>query len=239
MQNLEFQTGVVRPVEIYKETWEMMKPEFWTIFGITIVGILVGSVIPIVIIGPMMCGVYMCLLDKADGRPAKFDKLFKGFDFFLPSLIVALVIMVPTIFFVFVVYLPMIGIAMAGQQMNESELMTFIVGMLVVEVVVAIVMITIHSLIIFAFPLIVDRKLGGFQAVILSARAVWANFSGIAGLFGVGILVCLGGYLVFCIGIYLAVPIVIMATTVAYRKIFPSLSPAHLEPPPPNAYSGL
>lgn len=53
--------------------------------------------------------------------------------------------MVPTIFFVIVVYVPMIGMAMAGQRMNETELMTFIIGMLVVEVAVAIVMITIHS----------------------------------------------------------------------------------------------
>lgn len=239
MQNLEFKTGVLKPVEIYKETWELMKGEFWPIFGITIVGILVGSVIPVVIIGPMMCGVYMCLLDKVDGRPAKFDKLFKGFDHFLPGLIVALVIMVPTLFFIAVIYVPMIGMAMAGPRMNESELMTFIIGMLVVEIIVALVMIVIHSLIIFAFPLIVDRKLGGLQASILSAKAVWANFKGVAGLFGLGILVCMAGYLLFCIGVYLAIPIIIMATTVAYRKIFPALALSHLEPPPPNAYSGL
>lgn len=239
MQNLEFQTGVLKPVEIYKEAWEMMKGEFWTIFGITIVGMIVGSLVPLVLIGPMMCGIYMCLLDKADGQPAKFDKLFKGFDYFLPGLIVALVIMVPTFVFIIIVYIPMIGMAIAGQRLSESELIPFIIGIFVVEIIVAIVMITIHSLIIFAFPLIVDRKLSGWQAVTLSAKAVWGNFKGVAGLFGVGILVCLAGYLLLCIGVYLALPIIIMATTVAYRKIFPPIAPTNLMPPPPNAYSGL
>ena len=70
----------IRAVEVYKEAWAMMKPEFLPIFAIVIIGMIVGSVIPIVLMGPMMIGVFMCLLDKVDGRRASFDKLFKGFD---------------------------------------------------------------------------------------------------------------------------------------------------------------
>jgi len=239
MQNLEFRTGVLKPIEIYKEAWAIMKDQYWIVFAITLVGMLVGGVIPVIIMGPMMCGIYMCLLDKADGRPATFEKLFKGFDYFVPGLIVALIIMVPTFVFLFVVYIPMIGIAIAAPQMNEAALVVFIIGVIVFELIVAIVMICIHSLIIFAFPLIVDRRLSGWQAVKLSAAAVWGNFAGIAGLFGVGILVIFVGYMLLCIGVYLALPIILMATTVAYRKIFPPLSPQQFMPPPPNAYQGL
>lgn len=232
MQDLVFRTGVLKPIEVYKEAWEIMKGEFWMVFAVTLVGLLVGGVLPIILTGPMMCGVYMCLLDKADGRPLTFEKLFKGFDYFVAGLIVTLFVMVPTFVFVIAIYLPMIGIAVAGTRMDQGALIAFIAGMIVVEIIVAVVMIFIHSLIIFAFPLIVDRKLSGFEAVKMSARAVWGNLAGVAGLFGVGFLVCLVGYLMLCIGIYFVIPIVMMATTVAYRKIFPAAGISSFEPPP-------
>ena len=239
MTTHEFKTGVIRPVEIYKEAWAIMKDEFWLIFAITLVGMLIGSLVPIVLVGPMMCGIYLCLLDKIDGRKLVFDRLFKGFNYFLPGLIVALVVMVPLIVFIFAVYAPMIGIAVAGQSMSEEAVLPFVVGVLAMEVIVAFVMTLFHSLIIFAFPLIVDRGLGGFEAVKLSARAVWANRGGVAGLFAVGILVAIVGYLALCIGIYIALPVLMMTMAVAYRKVFPAVGPSMLEPPSPSAYQGL
>lgn len=239
MNQLEFKTGVIRPVEIYKEAWELMKPEFWMIFGVTIVGMIVGGVVPIVLMGPMMCGVYLCLLDKVDGKPASFDKLFKGFDHFAAGLIVAVIVMVPVFIFLFAVYIPMIAMSIMGPRLEQTDVLPVIVGILLVELVIGIFMTLLHSLLIFAFPLIVDRRLSGLQAVKLSARSVWANKSGVAGLFGVGIVVCFVGYLLLCVGIYLALPVILMATTVAYRKVFPRSSPLTFEPPPPNAYQGL
>jgi uncharacterized membrane protein len=221
MENLEFRTGVLRPIEIYKEAWEIMKGEFWMIFGVTLLGMLIGGILPLILTGPMMCGIYMCLLDKIDGRPVAFDKLFKGFDYFVAGLIVTLFVMIPTLIFIFAIYIPMIGVAIAGPQMDQTALLAFLVATIVVELIIAIVMIFIHSLIIFAFPLIVDRKQSGIQAVKTSAKAVWGNLAGIAGLFGVGFVVCFIGFLLFCVGIYLAMPIVMMSTAVAYRKVFP------------------
>ncbi len=37
----------------------------------------------------------------------------------------------------------------------------------------------------------------------------------------VGFFVSLAGYLLFCIGVYLTLPIIFAANTVAYRKVFP------------------
>lgn len=239
MNTPEFRTGVIRPVEVYKEAWEIMKDQFWLIFAITLVGMLIGSVVPIVLVGPMMCGIYMCLLDKIDGRPLVFDRLFKGFNYFMPGLIVALVIMVPLIVFIIAIYLPMIGIAIAGSTMKEDQIIPFIIGALLMEIVVAVVMVLFHSLIIFAFPLIVDRGLNGLEAVKLSAKAVWANRGGVAGLFGLGFVISILGYFALCVGVYLALPILVMAMAVAYRKVFPNAEPARLEPPPPGAYQGL
>ena len=62
-----------------------------------------------------------------------------------------------------------------------------------------------------------------------SAKAVWMNLGGVASLFGVGFLVSLAGMLLFCVGIYLAMPLVLAAQVVAYRKIFPAGSNPNLQ----------
>ena len=239
MPTPDFRTGVIRPVEVYKEAWAMMKDQFWLIFAITLVGMLIGSFVPVVLVGPMMCGIYMCLLDKIDGRPLVFDRLLKGFDHFLPGLIVALVIMVPMVVFIVAIYIPMIAMAFAGNAVSEDMLLPVIIGIIIMELVVGILMMILHSLIVFSFPLIVDRGLNGFEAVKLSARAVWANRGGVAGLFGVGILVAMVGYLALCVGVYLALPVLLMAMAVAYRKVFPATEPLRSDPPPPDAYQEL
>ncbi len=222
MQNIEFRTGVIKPVEVYKEAWEMIKDQYWMVFAVVLVGMLIGGAIPIVLIGPMMCGIYLVLFQKFDGKEIDFGLLFKGFDYFLPSFILAVLIMVPTFIMIFAIYIPMIGIAMAGQRMGETELMVFIAGTVVLELIFAVIMVCIHTLLMFAFPLIVDKKLSAWDAIKTSARAVWNNMGGVVGLFAVGFVICIVGYLMLCIGIYLVIPLVIAANALAYRKIFPA-----------------
>ena len=216
----------------------MIKDQYWIIFAITFVGIVVGGAVPLILIGPMMCGIYLVLLRKHEGRPADFGGLFKGFDYFLPGLILAIIITVPLIVFIVAIYLPLVGIALAAPNLNESELLMFIGGTIAVELVVALIMVCLHTLLIFAFPLVVDKKLSAIPAIELSARAVWHNLSGVAGLFAVGFVVAIIGYLMLCIGIYLVLPLILAATLVAYRKVFPG-QPTNFNPPPPGAYIGL
>ena len=239
MQNHQFNTGVISGTEVFKEAWELIKDQYWLIFGITIVGMLIGSAVPVVIIGPMMCGIYLCLFDKIDGREVKFDRLFKGFDFFGPSLIVAAVIMVPMIVLIFAIYIPMIAVAMAGPRMSESELIPLLIGTVLFELVVVFIMVCFHTLLIFSFPLIADRKLGGIDAMKLSAKAVWHNLGGIASMIGVSFVVAIVGYLMLCIGVYLALPLIMMSWAVAYRRVFPKIEDGRsLGPPPISAYGG-
>ena len=239
MQATDFQTKVIKPVEIYKESWALIKDQYWLTFGITIVGMLIGGAVPIVLIGPAICGIYVCLFHKIEGREVKFDLLFKGFDYFKPSLIVAVVVMVPVFVLIFTVYIPMIGMALAGPRMNEPDLLAWLIGVGIFEFFIALFMVCIHTLLMFAFPLIVDRQLSGIESMKTSARAVWQNLGGVAGLFGVGFLVGIVGYLMLCVGIYLVLPLIFMSNAVAFRKIFPPLQRTSLEPPPPTAYPGL
>ena len=59
-----------------------------------------------------------------------------------------------------------------------------------------------------------------------ASRICMMIFIGAAGLWAVGFLVSLAGLLLFCIGLYLSIPVIIAAHMVAYRKIFPGMLPS-------------
>src|SRR5207302_9497750 len=84
-----FNYGVVSPVECLKAGWAAIKDRYWLFVGITLAATLLGGAVPIVLIGPMMCGLYMCLLAEMRREPIEFGRLFKGFDYFVPALVAA------------------------------------------------------------------------------------------------------------------------------------------------------
>ena len=54
--------NAVQPVECIKAGWELIKSQYWLFVGMTVVGIIIGSVVPLgILMGPMMCGIYLAL----------------------------------------------------------------------------------------------------------------------------------------------------------------------------------
>jgi uncharacterized membrane protein len=94
-------------------------------------------------------------------------------------------------------------------------------------------------LLMFSFPLIVDRNLGALEAVKTSAKAVWGNLGGVAGLIGVAIILSLFGIITCGIGMYFIMPIMIAGYAVAYRKIFPAQANRNYNPPTSDFYQGI
>jgi uncharacterized membrane protein len=137
------------------------------------------------------------------------------------------------------IYLPIIMAAVMGDKLSGSELMSFAGGAFAIDAIVAVIMICIHTLLTFSFPLVVDRKLTGLKPAVVSAKAVLKNLKGICGLVGVNFVLVLVGELACGIGLYLVMPLIMATNLVAYRKIFPAMVSPNLNPPPPNAYSGL
>ena len=243
MQNLEFNAGAIHPIECVQEAWALIKDEYWMLFAVSIVGALIGGVSMYVLIGAMICGIFYCYLKKIDGGSVVFEDLWIGFKFFWPSLPVMLAIVVPLVIWMIVLfvtlYLPIITMAIVGEKGNESAILgTFFVALLI-DLVIAVIMTLIHSLLIFAFPLVVDRNLSGWDAMKLSARASLKNMAGIGGLILVNFGLVLAGELAFCVGLYLVIPILTATNLVAYRKVFPALNAPNLNPPPPNLYQGI
>ena len=243
MQNLEFTTGQIRAIECVKEAWQLIKDDYWLLFGISIVGAMIGGISLYVLIGSMICGIFISYLKKIDGGKVTFDDLWLGFRFFWPSLFVTIVIVVPIVVYVIAtfstLYLPIIMKAVGGSRVSDDEMLTAVFVGLAIDAVIAIVMIFIHSLLIFAFPLVVDRGLSSWAAIKLSARAALKNIGGIGGMIAVNFVMALAGELAFCIGIYLVIPLMTAANLVAYRKVFPKPAALSFEPPPPTAYPGI
>lgn len=239
MNNTEFRTGVIRPVECVKQAWELIKKDYWILFAIFFVGAIIGGLSMYILLGAMICGIFYCYLQSIDGKPVSLDGLWKGFEYFGSGLLVVAFIIVPMIFVYALIYIPIIYVSVMENDISDNTKAKIIFGALGLDFVFIIVMVCFHTLLMFAFPLIVDRKLGGFDAIKLSARSVWKNLGGVTGLILVNMGLSVLGYLAFCIGIYFVIPIIIATNAVAYRQVFPARRNPDYAPPPPNAYQGL
>jgi len=240
---MEFRTGVIRPVECFKEGWELIKQDYWLFFGITAVGMLLAGFIPIIGVGTMFCGIYYCLLQRIDGRKPEFADLFKGFNYILPSLVATLAIVIPTfvsMIFMFGSLFAMFALMTNSRGRIDESAIWAVFGTIMIEgVLFGLLMGVLHALIMFAYPLIVEHNLNGWDAFKLSAKAVWRNLNGVIGLIAVQFVLGLIGYLGLAIGVYFVLPIMFAGVAVAYRKVFPKndFSPANapsFAPPAPG-----
>jgi len=245
VQSTEFQRGVIRPFECFSEGWQLVKPEYWLMVGVCFVGILIGSVAPFgLLLGPMMCGIHMCIFTLARGEKPTFNLLFKGFDLFLPSFIATLVQVVPMMIVIVPVYIAFIIIgmsagALAGSQGGEPPPEFFAIvfgGIALVVLIVVVASLVIGMLFLFTFQLIVDRGLSGWQASVTSAKAVFGNIGGALGLLIIAAVAGFAGALVCYVPVFFVLPITFAAFDVAYRRVFPAIAapPPSSAPPPPQ-----
>jgi hypothetical protein len=243
MTNEQFNVGVIKPFECMREGWELIKDQYWLFFGITIVGMIIGSVIPFAIgLGAMYCGIYYTMMQKMDGKPFEFGDLFKGFSYFVPALIATLVFIIPVVIFTLVTWISMIGVLMSMTdsrgRINESAIVVLYGTIFGEGIIFAIVISCIHAFIMFTYPLIIERNLSGLDALKLSTKAVWKNLGGVIGLILAEFLLGFVGYLACGIGLYFVFPIMFAGVLVAYRKVFPNLNNQQFNAPPmPNAYN--
>ena len=223
MHETDFRTGVIKPLECFKEGWVSIKDSYWLLFAITIVGLLIGGLSLYILVGSMVCGIFSVYFKVFDNKEPQFEDLFAGFRFFRPSLIVVMVIVVPTAVVVGLIYVPLLLATISGTRMSGDEFFALLAGTLVAEFVLAFVMVCIHTLLMFSFPLIVDRGLGGWESIKVSAGAVWHNLPGVTGLWAVSFVAALAGYLALCVGIYFVIPLIVAGNLAAYRKVFPGV----------------
>ena len=180
----------VRPLELLSRSKELIGNQYGLFLGISLVGILVGSMVPFgIVMGPMLIGIYLCFLHRQAGRQVEFGTLFKGFDQFGEGLIAYLIMvgfsivasMVTVGLFVVVALAAWALIAgtMEGEAAAGLGIVVGIVAYLVFFLVLMVISVLINLPFVFAFQLIADRKLSGAEAIKQSWAGAKLNFGGI------------------------------------------------------------
>ena len=243
---IPFNRNAVQPVECIKAGWDIVREQYWLFVGMSVVAMMISAAVPMGILqGPMMCGLNLAFFKLRRRQPVEFADLFKGFDYFGQSLVATLLYMLPIMAVVIpayiIFYLGMIfSIAAQGASGEPSAAAPLLI--LVMYCVFILVLVTLILLIsvgfTFSYPLIVDRKLPGFDAVRLSFKAAMANFWGLFLMMILTGLLGLAGYLLCCVGMFLALPIGYAAIDIAYEQVFglsnPNEERSDLPPPPPT-----
>jgi len=241
---IPFQRNAVSPIDCIKGGWNLIKGNYWLIFAMCLVGYLIGAAIPPgILVGPMMCGMFLTFFKIRHREPIEFNSLFKGFDYFGPSVIATLVHVVPVLLIVvpsyilFYVFFIVAMVAQGGNDPNPVALLGVFAAFALFWIVVIAVLMVVSIGFMFAYPLIVDRGMQGFDAVKLSFKAAMANFWRLLGLVMLNFLLNLGiGLLTCMIGCIFLIPVLYAATAVAYEQVFGLGNPndyANVPPPPP------
>jgi hypothetical protein len=241
IDSIEFRGGVVEPVECIKEGYNLIKDKYWLFVGMTAVGVLIGNAVPFgILMGPMMCGIYIALFKTRRGEPIEFGVLFKGFDSFGDSVVATLLHMIPIAVIIVPAYIIFyIGLILTTQRSGgepDPAAVFGLLGFFLIFWLVAMVIIMVLSVVFtFAYPLIADRRLSGINAVKLSIKAGLANFWRLLGLLLLNGLMAFGGVVLCYVGVFLVLPISFAALAIAYERVFGlgHVQP-NLPPPPPT-----
>jgi uncharacterized membrane protein len=238
--------NAVEPIACLKAGWNLIKNQYWIFVGMSLVGVLIGSIVPFgILLGPMMCGIYLSLFQRRRGEAVDFGNLFRGFDYFGESIIATLLhfvpiilLMVPFYIIFYIALLLMMRDTRQGSQPDPTTSIVFFGLFGILGLIMVVFVLVISVLFTFAYPLIVERRLSGLEAVKLSVRAARANFVGVLLLLLLNGLVGLVGLLLCYVGLFLALPVAFAAISMAYEQVF-GLGQAQvpLGPPPPPSFT--
>src|SRR5215470_8647646 len=121
---IHFNRKAIEPVECIKAGWELVKPQYWLFVGMSLIGYFIGTAVPLgILMGPMMVGLYLTFFALRRREPIEFSTLFKGFEFFGPSLVATLLhaipvaaVLIPTYFLFYLSFF----VAVVAQGQNSS-----------------------------------------------------------------------------------------------------------------------
>lgn len=235
MITIDYKRSAIQPSDCISIAWELVKNRLGLYIGAGIVVMILVGMVPFVSVflsGPVMGGFYYLVLKDLEGEPVDFGMLFKGFEKFLPLMLVGIITAIPGIIYQIFYYASSFVQLIQGSGTSDPNFFQaepapwpYSTGVTIVIVVFAIGYILFSILwsyvLNFAIPLIMEHGLGIGEAIKLSFGAAFSNLGGLFVLGLLGGLVVLLGFLAFCVGFLVAVPVVMASQVIAYRQVFP------------------
>lgn len=224
MDHVNTERTEIRPIELLKEAKEMLGDQYWLFVGMTFIALVIGGALPFgILMGPMLCGLYLCFMEQHKRRTSEFGTLFKGFDFFAESLIATLIMMalvtviILPIVFLFAAIMVVGGIAMG----DDGVPALMIVLMAVFYPLIFLVSFLAQLPFLFMYPLIAGHGMKAIPAIKASWAGVKLNFMPLAIMLFVYSVLGVIAALACILPVYLLAPLTFGALYLAYTRIFP------------------
>lgn len=189
------------------EAFELYKANFALLCVATLVAALLTVFTCGILAGPMWAGLTLVILRTArKTEPApQIGDIFKGFDFFLQALILAVII------------------AVAYTAGSSLPLVGYVANILI------------QPLVMFAFCLLVDQKLEFWPALQGSFEKAKTDYVPLLVLSLLGTLISVAGAILCGVGVILTAPFNTILAVVAYRHLFEGAEAAPVEAAPAPA----
>jgi uncharacterized membrane protein len=253
MNTGQYVSGAINPGDCIGGAWNLVTQQFFIYVGMGLVTMLLIGCIPFVgsiLFGPVLGGFYYFVLRDMRNEPVDFGMMFKGFEKFLPLMLVGLIEAAPSIIATVLQYTVdltrIIGGGAVGRDANfyqpssDTLFAGLSMGILIVVIVLSLFGAVWSVALSFAIPLVMEQDLGVADALMTSVKASLSNIGGLIVLIILEALVGILGVIALCVGIFVAIPVIYAANVFAYRMVFPYFdrSNINITPPPPTEYGG-
>lgn len=212
----------IEPIRCLRESKAAIGEQYWLFVGVTTIGWLIASAVPLnILLGPMVCGVFLCFHDRLNGKQAKFDTLFKGFDYFVDTLLATLIWVVSIMVAVVPVTIIMLVAIFTTTHHDRDSAMQVLAITLGGSAIIMLVSILSSALFLFVYPLILFNRMKPMAAVKTSARAALSNLPGVLGLVLLLNIIMVAATMCCYFPAFLFAPIAAGSVLMAYRRVFP------------------
>lgn len=252
MTNIRFNRGAISAGDCINSGWELVKQNYWMYLGMVVLAVVLAGCIPCVslfLMGPVMAGVYYVLLRQMRGERVEFGMMFRGFDTFVPLMVIGIIQSIPEIVGQGIrigvdvgrIAASRGGSGRSGEFFQAGPDFAIASGLTLLVVLIALgfflFALVWRLLLFFALPLAIEHGLGAVDAMKLSVSAALANIGGLILLFILEFFVALLGILMLCIGVFFVMPIIFAANAFAYRYVFPDVG-GSVSPAAPPGFAG-
>ena len=231
-------------MEATRMGWRLLMSDFWPLWTVALVEMVVligasmfGLVATIVVVPPLVAGLFYVVARRIDGGPAEVGDLFAGFQKrfgqsvvgFLPVSIAAAVFGMLVGAVISVAVFICMAVAQEGRGDEEFVIATVIIGILAVLAIGAILFIAVQIFFLFftfVLPAVWDHPDSGWAAAKDSMHLVRQHFLSVVGLallfMVIGVAAQLVGTAACCVGTFFTGPLVTVWQTATIVYLYRS-----------------